>query len=279
MKIKYSEIAHNGQSKKDRYGWSDPGSQGEMKHIEKSQLEIPKEYQRDLSETKVTELTKLFMFAAFGVLTVVQRACGMFVVADGQHRLYAALRRSDVRLIPCIVFKVSSLEEEAQIFLAINTGRRALTAIEKLKAEEISKDPVSELVVKEIEKNGLEIKKAVSHAGQIKCVAACKKVAEQDPRSFPLIIKMAADLSFAAKIPVPADLIMGLHYLHKNIDGGIVEPRLHARIRTVGAALILEEVARFLRVMKGGEKTIGDAMLSAINKGLRTKFELKGGKK
>ena len=121
-KIDYAETLPHGQSKKDRYGWSNPGQQGKQILIDKFDLEIPVEYQRDLSEQKVVELTKLFMWAAFGVLTIVERD-GRFLVADGQHRLYAVLRRSDVTFVPCIVFKVNSIEEEAKIFLAINTSR------------------------------------------------------------------------------------------------------------------------------------------------------------
>lgn len=105
--------------------------------LKKDQPMVPfEEYQRDESQGRIAaEIALHFDWVAFGALTVIHRADGQFVVADGGTRLAGARQRNDVMNIPCMVYSGLSAEEEADIFLRINNVRRRLRTEQLHKAE------------------------------------------------------------------------------------------------------------------------------------------------
>jgi hypothetical protein len=99
-----SEFCRNSQlSKVERYGWEMKDEPGELMHVDKKRLRIDHEYQRSANEVKVTEITKRFSWLALGAIVVVRRGDAYYVV-DGQHRVMAAMRRTDIATLPCVVF-------------------------------------------------------------------------------------------------------------------------------------------------------------------------------
>ena len=274
MQIQYTETAHSGKSKVERYKWSDPGKPGVFRMLHKSTLEIPDEYQRALNEVKVAEITRNFSWPSFGVIVVVYRN-GIAFVIDGQHRCMATLRREDIDALPCMVFDFDDITEEAKAFLGLNTLRRPLTSIERHKAEALAGDAVSVVVERVLEENGLRIAKTATHAGQIKCIAYCKRLASGDQDLFRRVIKVAAELSLAQQVPVQEVLIKGLGFLDERIEGGICAPRFLKRLQQVGAHDLLLGARRFIHAMaNSSQKSIATGMLEVINKGLQKKFQL-----
>lgn len=173
-----------------------------------------------------------------------------------------------------MVFDFDEITDEAKAFLRLNTLRRPLTSIERHKAEALSGDAVSVVVERVLKENGLRIAKTANHAGQIKCIAYCKRLASGDQELFKRVIKVAAELSLAQQSPVKEALIKGLGFLDQRIEGGIYSPRLMKRLQQVGVHDLLLGAQRFIHAMANyGEKTIATGMLEAINKGLQKKFQ------
>lgn len=75
-------------------------------------------------------------------LTVSDRAppeSGLYVI-DGQHRLASAFARGDIDELPCIISKFNGIEDEARLFVALNSARRQVGEVEKFHARVASKD-------------------------------------------------------------------------------------------------------------------------------------------
>ena len=71
---------------------------------------------------------------AFNSIVVMERANGDKYVVDGQQRLLAAIRRGDIREVPCVLFKSDGREHEARAFISLNVRRTNVPAVAKFNA-------------------------------------------------------------------------------------------------------------------------------------------------
>ena len=140
----YNEITTMGEGtmpqkttvpKEIHYEWAKPGDKGRLKHLPVESLLIDHSYQRGQASNEHTlYIARNFTWAHFGALTVMQRENGKYYVVDGQQRLLAAKKRSDIRALPCRVFRSLGQQHEAAAFLRINTGNKIVSAIDKFRA-------------------------------------------------------------------------------------------------------------------------------------------------
>lgn len=101
-------------------------------------------YQRPVRALDVQRIARDFDPSAFGVLTISERADGTRWVLDGQHRVAALLLLGwDNRLVPCLVERGLTLEEEATIFYKPQVTRRPLRPSEKFRAKLMAGDPTA----------------------------------------------------------------------------------------------------------------------------------------
>lgn len=112
--------------------------------IDKKTLLIPREgeggYQRPIYQAAgnndpdkrpgggllVVKMRRNLSWTLFGALTVVRRPTGDLVVLDGGHRMEAIRHMDSISEVPCLIYGVNSLQEEAEIFRAINRMRTQL---------------------------------------------------------------------------------------------------------------------------------------------------------
>jgi hypothetical protein len=274
MNNKHLSHVNNGKTDKlTRYGWTVADKRGDLKIISKHDLLIPDEYQRDLNESKAKEYASNWSWFGCGVLVVAKRPDGLLYVVDGQHRKSAAMRRSDIEDLPCIVFETDNLKDEAKAFITTNTGRKAMSAIEKLKGLSVSGDELAAFVVNQIILHGLRITKTATKGKEIKCINACQKIASKNRQSFVESLALCAELSLQSNEPIAERVLFGIDYINLHVDGGVKENRLRNRIIAVGSTSLLEGAHKASAYFaRGGEKVWAEGMLSAINKGLRTQF-------
>lgn len=128
-----------------KYKWRTDTRPGELMMIPKGSLEVDSAYQRGQNELKVQHIASSWSWPAFGALIVARRGDRFFVI-DGQHRALAAIRRADVSDLPCVVFPMENIEQEALAFLDSNTSRKPLTTADKYKASLVVGDEVTTLV-------------------------------------------------------------------------------------------------------------------------------------
>ena len=265
-----------GVDKITRYKWSVVDTRGELTWINKHELRVDSDhYQRNSNATKVIKLAAEWSWLACGALIVARRNDQYWVI-DGQHRLYGALRRSDIADLPCVLFESSGIEGEASGFLLSNTNRKPITAVQKQKALVTCKDEIACFVQDTIDKLGLKIAEAAHNQGQIKCVSSCIRRATEDRSAFVKALSLCATLCKKDGIPIPERVLDGLWYLERKLPKGISDERFASRAIDKGAKLLLQAAIRSQSMyVRGGAKVWAAGILEEMNKGLRIKFALK----
>ena len=132
-------------------------------------------------------------------LTVAKRSDDRLFVIDGQHRLEAAKLRGDIAHLPVIISRFSSLVEEAQCFVTVNTARKNPTPLDKFHARCIAGDEEA-LEIKEIvESCGLQVgRRSWSYEPKdVSCVAVLTRCF----RSYGRVILSASLVNLAEAYP------------------------------------------------------------------------------
>lgn len=127
-------------SKVDMFNWKILDKPGEFMWIDKGELSVNHEYQREkISVWRVNEFAANWSWVKCGVLIVVIRNDEWFVV-DGQHRKIGADKRSDIKKLPCMVYELETVAKEALAFVAINTSKSVVGSFDKFRALLVGKD-------------------------------------------------------------------------------------------------------------------------------------------
>jgi hypothetical protein len=272
----WEEKLPSGQDKAERYGWEISDLKGEFLWITKNDIHVNEEYQRDTIYSKVCAITAKWSWIGCGVLIVARRNNKYWVV-DGQHRLKGASRRSDITALPCMAFDLDSVSDEARAFYTINCLRKAITSMDKLKAETVSGDPIAMFLTNLFASSGVEVKKNANCGGQIKCIGVCRSRATEDQEAFKIVFGLAADICKIDNLPVGEKIIDGLWYLHFNCGEGLRDKHLVGRIREKGARDLMEAAQRqAAHYARGGAKVWASGMLVLLNKSLQRKFMING---
>lgn len=265
----------HGVDKTTRYGWITKDAPGELIFLHKDLLQIEQAYQRDVLQDKVSAITAAWSWLSLGALVVGERN-GEFWVIDGQHRALAAKRRSDITHLPCVVFRTENVQTEARGFLALNTGRKPVTAISKQKALVAAGDEISAFVQSQLDELGIVVKPNSTVVGHLKCISWCQRRAAEDKEAFRIVIETGAELSKADNMAIYERVLEGLWVINDRYEGGITEKRMAKRLREKGARALLEGANRAAAFFAaGGGRVWAEGMIEELNKGLRNKFTLR----
>jgi hypothetical protein len=88
---------------------------------------------------------------------LVSRRNGELFVIDGQHRKEAAELRGDILHLPVVVFDFDDPQAEAELFIAANRSRRAMTQLDDFHAAVVAGDPKAMAVHDAVTVAGLAI--------------------------------------------------------------------------------------------------------------------------
>lgn len=267
--VKLNEHTQNNVDKVSRYGWSTLGPEGQFQRIDKRLLEIDKSYQRDAdSEKKVLYIAGKFEWPSCAVLCVAYRN-GRYWVLDGHHRLMAAMKRSDITLMPCMVFETTDAKEEAEIFLRINTHRKAMTGLQKFKA-----------LVKSENEAAIKANELISQSGRvvarnsgatvfsaptvlIRCIEADEAAIR---RIWPLIVQVCDGQ------PINNRIISGMFFIETRLEQStsLTQPKWKRKVLGLGAAGLMDAINRACAFYEnGGDRVYANGILSALNKNAR----------
>ena len=273
----FSESTPRTVDKVQRYNWVTKGAPGDFQWIDKTIIQVDPSYQRsDVSKQKISVITQSWSWIACGVITIANRN-GTFWAIDGQHRVLASLRRSDISKLPCIVFETTGSEQEARGFLEVNTSRRPVTAKQKHKAMVTAGDVDATYVQEQLSKLGLSSTKDDTSAGYFNSFAWAMKTVAESRETFKAVIELAAEICHRDDEPIPQVLLYGFTYLHCHHAGGITEKRICERIRLKGPLKLKMAAKRSaLLAAAGGAKVWARGILDEINKGLSNKIVVEG---
>ena len=262
-----------GKSKIERYGWTVQDGQGELRSVSKHDLTVDyASYQRMANYSKTLLLARDWSWIACGALIVASRD-GKLHVVDGGHRLVAAMKRDDITVLPCVVFKTQEIGQEAKGFLQANTARKPITIVDTFRASLIVKDPAAVLVNDLLETTGMYLGGGGKEVNSVRCVGVLIKHARSDSallqKMWPLFVQLHATIALKERI------VDGLMYLEKNAAGGasLLDSKWKARLLSVGAEELIQAAGRAAAFYtKGGARVWATGMLEAINKGHRNRF-------
>lgn len=263
-------------TKIERYGWTVKDKQGTWMMINKNELRIDDEYQRVLIPSKVQEMASSWSWVACGAISVAYRDESWWVM-DGQHRVMASLRRDDITDLPCLVFEVENIQEEARGFLSLNTLRRPMTSVDRLRARAVAGDEPALQFKVLCDRLGVVLTRNGNQAGTTKSANWGMRRMEEDPTATTIVMELATELCKTDHIAVQEKLLGGLWHIHKNCEVGLTNARLRERIKLRGAKALLDGASKAAAYYsRGGEKVWADGMMDSINKGLRTRFKMRG---
>jgi hypothetical protein len=258
-------------SKIDRYNWTAQDKPGSVQYIKKTLLKMHPSYQRNVATKKVLNMASSWSYIACGCIIVGNRG-GEYWVVDGQHRVLAACKRSDIDALPCLVFDTQGVIQEAIGFLKTNTLRKPITSMDKFRAKLAALDDVALYVNSLFDELGIQPKATASNPMEIKSLNWALTKASCDKESFTAVIRLAAEICHNHVLS--EKLLDGLFYIHKYTDETLCDKRLRSRIKQIGVEALLESANRAAAYYtKGGAKVWADGMMNAINKGLRSVFE------
>jgi hypothetical protein len=249
-----------------KMGWSTIDKPGAFMWIEKQQLHIDSAYQRSLiSESRIAVVTQAWSWLSCGTL-IVYEFDGKFWVIDGQHRLLAAMRRSDIQQLPCLWFDFPSVEEAAMAFYRANCIRGNVSPFDRLRALLAAGEPLARSVVEIMESEGYKPSNG-DGANTVRCVSAfvdaTKKHRSTLIKVWPLIAELHSGLS------IKNTVFKALLYLARFGTDDITSPEWRARVLKHGLHEIenhIEQMTKFKSM--GGEKMAALAALEVINKGV-----------
>lgn len=273
MQEQNQEVVLGNKDKIQHYNWKLLDEPGELRLLNKKVLRVDEQYQRQANDAKVIAIAKAWSWLACGALLVAERA-GVYFVFDGQHRALAALRRSDITNLPCVVFRTAGSKEEAEAFLRANKNRKPLNGLAKFRAATAAEQPEALLVHNLITSAGRYAAEN-STGTTVRCLARMMNHAERQPEVLKRVWPLIAEVCVGH--PVPERVMDGLIYIENNLPEGesLMDKEWRKRVLRVGYEGLLGAANRFAAAYsKGGAKVWGLGMVEAMNKGCRTHMKL-----
>ena len=260
--------------KVEKFQWLLQDEPGVPFLLSKHQLQIDEDYQRTVTEEKVLAFAANWSWLACGALLVAERSPGEFYVFDGGNRLEAAMRRSDIKELPCVVFKLNNKMAEAMAFYRVNCNRGSVNSYHKLRALLVAKDPVALDVVKLMHSTGFEPAARSGRANTVYCIGGFMREFRTNrgllEKMWPLISKLHKDL------PLHERTFAAFMYVAQYGNVDLSSRAWESRVLTIGVERIGVGIARAAALYAGGGKRVfGIGLIEILNKGLRTTQRVK----
>lgn len=126
--------------------------------VKPNDVTFDQRYQRDLDERRARVIAGEFDKDRVGVPVLALRPNGKLVAIDGQHRIFAAKEAGlGDEPMACQIIDGLSLQAEAEMFLKLNGGRKAVPPLDKYKARIVAKEPAATEIETIIRAEGLRI--------------------------------------------------------------------------------------------------------------------------
>jgi hypothetical protein len=190
----------------------------------------------------------------------------------------AALKRSDIDELPCLVFASEEARDEAVAFRDTNKERRPITTFEQWNAELTAQDWAT-LYVNALITNSGRVPADQARPNSVRClsslVSAARNNREELDRLWPLITRLCEGAVLHER------LFQALMYLECNLDEGqsLTNSRWAQKLLKIGHKGILDATARASAFYaKGGPKVWALGVMQELNKGSRVNvLAMRGG--
>jgi hypothetical protein len=140
---------------------TDLGTKPRVVWLDLGLLDVDRRYQREITgggEAHINRILRGFNWNRYQPIVVTEQADGRYAVIDGQHRLEAAKKHPLIDSLPCYIIDAPDLAAQAEIFVAVNSDRRALTGLQKFWASVAAGNREAAALVKACEAAGVTIR-------------------------------------------------------------------------------------------------------------------------
>jgi hypothetical protein len=123
-------------------------------------LSVDRRYQREITrggQTHINRILRGFNWNRFQPILVTEGADGTYAVIDGQHRLEAAKKHPLIDELPCYVIDTPEVATQAEIFVSVNSDRRALTGLQKFWASVAAGNKEAQVLARTCEEAGVVV--------------------------------------------------------------------------------------------------------------------------
>jgi hypothetical protein len=243
---------------------------GVLMGVPKTELQVDKTYQRRVNVRAVHRIALNWNYIACGALICSMRGpnASIYYIVDGQHRWEAAKQREDVKEIPCLVFEILDIKDEAAGFLAANTERQIPAMIHRFNALVTVNDTVA-VLANELIKDSGRIVRAQTGKQFISCIGELMRCIRADNDSLLKVWPIVLELAEGS--PLSGRLLKGMWALERNLDSySLASPRVKAKLLSIGVDGLLASM-RAVAAIEGNstERTCAQGILRAINVGAR----------
>ena len=268
MIMQPSDMTHTGVSKVTQYKWSVLDRTGVFLAIPKNQLKVDAEYQRTAIDAKILRIAAAWSWTACGVIIVADRA-GEFFVVDGQHRVLAARKRSDISDLPCLVFETTDPSSEALGFLRANKDRAPIKSFDAFRAQCVAGDEGAAIMDRMITGVGRRVDQA-SGGRTFAALTALRRIVEVDRDMAERVFGLTA--AICENAAMSHQMLGALFYIERNLPApALCENPWRDRLIRLGPDHLMDGVRKAAGYFgKGGDKVWAKGVLDTLNKGLRT---------
>jgi len=260
-------VVSGGYDKVKRYNWKPLGPTGEFVMIAKDELHIDHSYQRDkIREDRINEIASNWDWVLCGALSISERD-GQWFVIDGQHRKIAADKRSDVKLLPCMVFPLDSRQKEAGAFVCLNSQKSSVAGIDRFKAMIVAGDR-SAIGLQELLNSTGHRASAKSSSKGVSCILCLWKLFKRNEKQLRHIWPLLADMcSASAIVDALVRGIWGCEIKANEQEFSLTQPPFRATLIQAGGMVLTAEIRREISIVgHGGERIEVAAVLKWINR-------------
>jgi hypothetical protein len=272
----YQSKTPQGADKVSRYKWNMQDLPGTLAQVSKNDIHFDKSYQREVNHAKVKAIASNWSWLAMGVITLADRG-GRFYAVDGMHRVTAALLRSDIDYLPCIIFKTKDIRQEASGFVQANTLRKAVSTFDKHKALVLAGDEMAIFVQSLLDKEGFHGTRTTSGPNTIKCFGQLYQIAKAKPdaliKAWPLVAEISRGRIIHERI------LHAVVFLVERASEDVTSGKWRKKLLEIGydgLKRAAEEAAAYYS--RGGSAVWADGVLKAMNKNMRYKLEISNAK-
>lgn len=152
---------------------SDPKPE-EVRHVPIHQISVDSTYQRDLNTERVQTMVGRWDERLAGTLILSARAGTLFVV-DGQHRL-AALRERHATKAAAVILQGLTQKDEADLFVAYNRSRAALSEWDLFRAEVVAGHPDALGILRVFGRQHLTLTRQASTPTNVQALGAIRRI-------------------------------------------------------------------------------------------------------
>lgn len=258
--------------KAEKFGWMVVDQRGVHISISKHALTIDPSYQRGTSNRRALQIAREWSWLACGAIVVAFRD-DKFYVVDGGHRVAAALKRSDIDELDCLVFETETVAQEAAAFLRGNKMRSAVRAVDQFRAALASGDELALSVNAMLKRHGRAPLDYSSPNG-VACLSTIMRLAARSVPRLEVVFAAVSQLYNGRRLSGRA--VDALFYIDECLIGdSISSRRFRDRLFAIGAASVEEAMSQAAAFYAcGGPKVFAAGIIERMNKGLRNRFTL-----